>query len=83
MLRIKDCFGVFENSGIQIVITGINIDQSSALKVIGTYPKVQIPDMEYGKHGERPITDENIKNVAFPLCDPIYGKIGSLIQLWD
>lgn len=60
-----------------------NIDQSPDFKVVGAYPKGQIPDMKYGKQGERPGADENIKAVALPECDPIYGGKGPLIKEWD
>lgn len=39
-------------------------------------------DMNYGKPGERPRTDENIARVALPAFDPIFGKSGPLIDHW-
>ena len=60
-----------------------NVDQSPDFKVVGAYPKGQIPDMKYGKSGERPIPDENIKIVAVPECDPVYGKDGVLMKHWS
>ncbi len=60
-----------------------NIEQSPDFKVVGAYPIGQIPDMKYGKPGERPTTDENIRKVNLPLHDPIYGKDGPLVQMWN
>jgi uncharacterized protein YjlB len=38
--------------------------------------------MKYGEPGERPKADENIEKVSFPANDPVYGKIGPLMQRW-
>jgi uncharacterized protein YjlB len=59
-----------------------NIDQSPDFKVVGAYPAGQIPDMKYGKPGERPMTDENITNVGLPENDPVSGVKGPLIDSW-
>ena len=59
-----------------------NIDQSPDCKVVGAYPTGQIPDMKYGKPGERPMTDENIRKVPLPANDPVFGKARPLIQHW-
>lgn len=59
-----------------------NIDQSPDFKVVGAYPISQMPDMKYGKLGERPIVDVNIKKVPAPENDPVYGKTGPLIHQW-
>ncbi len=60
-----------------------NIDQSPDFKVVGAYPIGQIPDMKYGKPGERPMADKNIENVMFPECDPVNGEDGPLIENWS
>lgn len=60
-----------------------NIEQSPDFKVVGAYPAGQIPDMKYGKPGERPIADENIRSVMLPKNDPVYNKSGPLIQRWS
>ena len=59
-----------------------NLDQSPDFRVVGAYPKGQMWDMNYGKPGERPEADENIKNVPLPETDPVFGKTGPLIRLW-
>ncbi|THB72882.1 MAG: cupin [Desulfobacteraceae bacterium] len=59
-----------------------NVEQSPDFKVVGAYPKGQFPDMQYGKLGERPGVDENIRQVDLPMSDPVYGKTGPLIKAW-
>nr|WP_319393422.1 hypothetical protein [uncultured Desulfobacter sp.] len=74
-----------EAGDVVIIPAGVahkNIDQSTDFKVVGAYPTGQIPDMKYGKPGERPETDQNIQNVDLPEYDPVYGKNGPLIKLW-
>lgn len=51
-------------------------------KVIGVYPSGQTWDMNYGKKGERPKADENIKDVSLPDKDPLYGENGPLVKYW-
>ena len=51
--------------------------------VIGVYPKGQSWDMNYGYEDERPKALFNIKNVPFPLSDPLYGKKGPLMKQWN
>jgi uncharacterized protein YjlB len=60
-----------------------NIDQSPDFKVVGAYPTGQTPDMKYGKLGERPMTDGNIRKVPLPTNDPVFGKTRQLIQHWS
>ena len=59
-----------------------NIDQSADFKVVGAYPVGQIPDMKYGKSGERPSVDQVIQKVGLPEFDPVYGNTGPLMKLW-
>lgn len=59
-----------------------NIDQSPDFKVIGAYPLGQQWDMNYGRDGERPVVDQNIKNTPLPLKDPVFGASGPVKQLW-
>jgi uncharacterized protein YjlB len=60
-----------------------NVDQSPDFRVVGAYPAGQMWDMNYGKSAERPNADENIKTVPLPVTDPVFGKAGPLMQLWD
>ena len=59
-----------------------NIDQSPDFRCVGAYPKGQSPDMQYGKPGERPLTDQNIRSVPFPKTDPVFGEHGTLLEIW-
>ncbi len=60
-----------------------NIEQSADFQVVGAYPVGQIPDMKYGKSGERPQVDKNIASVALPAKDPVFGEEGPLIKEWQ
>lgn len=60
-----------------------NLDQSPDFRCVGAYPAGQSPDMQYGKPGERPKTDQNIGNVPLPKTDPVYGKNGLLLEIWE
>ncbi len=74
-----------EAGDVIIIPAGVahkNIEQSQDFKVVGAYPIGQIPDMKYGKPGERPKVDQNIQNVGLPRNDPVYGKTGPLLELW-
>jgi uncharacterized protein YjlB len=59
-----------------------NAGASSDFHVVGAYPPRQIVDMNYGKPGERPRTDENIGRLALPATDPVFGKTGPLLEHW-
>lgn len=59
-----------------------NLDQSPDFRCVGAYPAGQSPDMQYGKSGERPHTDQNIRSVSLPKVDPIFGKTGPLLEIW-
>ena len=52
------------------------------LGVVGAYPRGQLPDMNYGRAGERPRADREIAQVALPDADPVYGDEGALQELW-
>lgn len=70
---------------IVIIPAGVahkNISSSYGFLVVGAYPFGQSWDMNYGKPGERPATDENIKRVPLPESDPVYGANGPLINKW-
>ena len=51
-------------------------------KCIGAYPEGKDFDMNYGKPGERPKTDENIAKVKLPKADPVFGVKGQMFQYW-
>lgn len=60
-----------------------NLESSSDFGVVGAYPGGQRPDMNYGKPGERPEADQNIKTVPLPEKDPVSGENGPLIEHWN
>lgn len=59
-----------------------NLGQSNDFQVIGAYPDGRIPDMKLGRPGERPASDESIRNLPLPSMDPISGAQGPLMGLW-
>lgn len=59
-----------------------NIGSSDDFKCIGAYPVDLDYDMKFGFADEHPKVDENIKKVALPKCDPVFGKNGLLFDYW-
>ena len=55
---------------------------SESFACIGAYPHSIEYDMCYGKKEEHPSVDLNIKNVALPEKDPLYGKEGLIFKYW-
>ena len=75
-----------EAGDVIIIPAGVshkNLDQSSDFRCVGAYPTGQSPDMQYGKPGERPRTDQNIRSVPFPKTDPVFGRDGPLLNMWE
>ena len=58
-------------------------DQADDFRVMGAYPAGQTWDLCRGDDGERPRVLENIKRVALPATDPVYGTEGGLLELWS
>lgn len=56
---------------------------SPALKVMGAYPDGQQWDIRKGEPEGRVDALENIKSVPLPSHDPITGKEGALLELWN
>jgi uncharacterized protein YjlB len=59
-----------------------NLGASAGLGVVGAYPDGRQPDMYYGRPGERPQADCNIRRVDLPVRDPVYGAEGPLTEHW-
>ena len=59
-----------------------NLGSTGDFGVVGAYPQRQIPDMNYGRPGERPRTDSNIRRIALPKADPVFGLAGPLMEKW-
>ena len=74
-----------EKGDVVIIPAGVahkNVDDADDFTCMGAYPEGQQYDMNYGKPGERPKADENIRNVPFPENDPLYGTDGPLNKNW-
>jgi uncharacterized protein YjlB len=57
------------------------LDNTPGLLVVGAYPPGQDPDLNHG-----PCTPEaaaRIAHVPFPASDPVEGKDGALLSLWQ
>jgi uncharacterized protein YjlB len=62
--------------------TGHKCETSSDdFQMTGAYPSGQQWDLCTGKLGERPKVLENIRQLALPKQDPLYGKLGVLGEL--
>jgi uncharacterized protein YjlB len=75
----------FETGDVVIIPAGVahkKIDDADGFTCLGAYPSGQRYDMNYGKAGERPQADENIRKVSLPENDPLYGNDGPLIKNW-
>jgi uncharacterized protein YjlB len=59
-----------------------NLGATSDFAVVGAYPDGRDWDLNYGKAGERPKTDDNIAKVPLPRSDPLYGPRGPLVRHW-
>ena len=76
---------LLEKGDVLLIPAGVahrNIGASIDFKCIGAYPKGKDFDINLGKSGERPRTDQNIKKVPIPKTDPVYGAAGCLSQYW-
>jgi uncharacterized protein YjlB len=74
------------NEGDVVIIpAGVShkcIEADDNFKVVGAYPEGHDYDMKYGRADERPEADQNIKAVALPKTDPVYGMNGPLLKNW-
>jgi len=61
-----------------------NKGSNGGFSVVGAYPHGQESyDLRTGEEGERPEVLENIRDVALPELDPLYGEKGPLTQRWS
>ena len=75
----------FEQGDVVIIPAGVahmKLDEADGFTCLGAYPDGREYDMNYGKPGERPSADENIKKAPLPESDPLYGADGPLIKNW-
>jgi uncharacterized protein YjlB len=59
-----------------------NLGSSADLLVVGAYPGGADFDLCRGEAGERPRVLDNIRQVALPAADPVYGPDGPLMARW-
>jgi uncharacterized protein YjlB len=74
-----------EKGDVLVIPAGVahkNLHDENDVGVVGAYPDGRDYDMNYGKTGERPDTDENIRALPVPASDPVLGKSDGLIKLW-
>ena len=75
-----------EKGDVLVIPAGVahkNLGKAEDVKCIGAYPGGMEYDMNYGKPGERPQTDKNIKKVPIPETDPVKGKNDGLTVIWN
>lgn len=76
---------LLEKGDVVIVPAGVahkSIDVYDNFCCVGAYPKGQEYDMMYGHDQERVKALENIRNLALPVADPVYGDEGPLQSNW-
>jgi uncharacterized protein YjlB len=60
-----------------------NLGKEDQVKCVGAYPDGKLYDMNYGKPGERPGTDERIAWVPMPELDPLWGPESRMVDVWS
>ena len=74
-----------EAGDVLIIPAGVahrNLDQEQNVACIGAYPGGSDYDINIGKPGERPGTDQRIAAVPIPSEDPVYGIEKGLVKIW-
>ena len=59
-----------------------NLGSSDDFLVVGAYPSDQNFDMNYGRPGERPEADRNLRRTPVPETDPVFGEDGPVVVEW-
>lgn len=76
---------LIEKGDVLIIPAGVahkNLGDEKDVICVGGYPEGKDFDMNFGKKGERPGTDQNISNVPIPAMDPVFGTEKGLVTLW-
>jgi uncharacterized protein YjlB len=76
---------MIEKGDVIIIPAGVahrNLGHEKQVICVGGYPDGRSYDMNYGKTGERPGTDENIAAIPKPATDPVMGHDGGLPEIW-
>jgi uncharacterized protein YjlB len=74
-----------EKGDVLVIPAGVahkNLGDENDVGVVGAYPQGRDYDMNYGKPGERPGTDENIRQVPVPGRDPVLGSNKGVPKIW-
>jgi uncharacterized protein YjlB len=74
-----------EKGDVILIPAGVahkNLTPRKLFKCVGAYPDGRAYDIQYGKKGERPGADDQIKQVPIPLLDPVLGQKGTMHQYW-
>jgi uncharacterized protein YjlB len=88
IIELGGTFGItlyIEKGDVLVIPAGVahrNLEFIKKFRVVGAYPDGRDFDMNYGKPGERPGTDEKIATVPVPLTDPLMGSKQGLPLLW-
>lgn len=59
-----------------------NLGKETQVMCVGGYPEGKEYDMNFGKPGERPQTDQNIAALKIPETDPVYGGRHGVPVIW-
>ena len=74
-----------EKGDVLVIPAGVahkNLGHENDVGVVGAYPDGRDYDMNYGKPGERPGTDENIARLPLPAKDPLGAAADGLRKFW-
>ncbi len=91
--RARIAFGGPEGETVEVVPGDVvvipagvghkNEGSSVDFSVVGAYPRGQETyDLRTGEEGELPEVLENIRGVAMPKADPLFGEEGPLLRRW-
>jgi len=75
---------ILEKGDVLVIPAGVahkNLGKEDDVSCVGAYPGGKEYDMNYGRPGERPRTDNNIAAVPIPATDPVSGA-GGLTDIW-
>ena len=73
-----------EKGDVLVIPAGVahkNLGKKDDVGCVGAYPGGRDYDVNYGRPGERPRTDDNIAAVPLPATDPVSG-VGGLPEIW-
>jgi uncharacterized protein YjlB len=76
---------IIERGDVLIIPAGVahkNLSPENDVKCVGAYAEGKNYDIKYGKPGDRPHADRNIRNVNSPSRDPVFGLENNLSTSW-